>query len=470
MIFLNKDFVHFHVHSSYSQFDGLAQVPELVMQARKMGFSALALTDHGNVMGWIKFLKNCRATTDKKGKEIPYPIIKPILGVEMYLARYLDIGQNDDKKNITKIKNLQPDGRRGNRHINLYAMNFEGYKNICRMSHKSYVDGFYFDPRIDIETLANHSSGVMVGSACLSSIINVNLIYGRYDCAKKICSIFKDIFKDNFFLEIMYHGIKEEKEIIPSILKLSSEMCIPVIATNDSHYIIDKHGKAQELLMCMSQQRCIKDPSRLKFNHMEFYLKSAEEMSRMFKYIPNCFHNSLAMSEKIDSHDIERNLFGGMKLPKFKVPEEYSSSYDYLCKLAWEGMKRIGWSNSSKHIEALKIELNDVLVAQENNNYDFSTYFLIVRDYIQYARDNNILTGAGRGSGYASVLLRCLGITYGVDPIEHNLLWQRFLGFDDLKFIKSNDFGFEQDTGPMIIDDSSDEESEAEDLGGINRY
>lgn len=469
MKFENKDFVHWHVHSEYSQFDGLAKVNDLVIQARKMGFPALALTDHGNIMGWIKFLKQCRAMKDKKGNDIPYAPIKPILGCEFYLARRMDIGQNVEKRDTAIIKKYQPDGRRGNRHLNLYAMNFEGYKNITRMSQRSYTDGFYYDPRIDIDLLSKHSKGVMCGSACLSSVINANLMYGRYNQAREICGIFKEIFDENFFLEIMYHGIREEKEIIPLILKLSSELDIPVVCTNDSHYIYSNQGESQEVLLCMSQARCMKDEKRLKFNHMEFYLKSAEEMGKIFEYAPHSFTNSVALAERINTKDIEENLFGGMRLPQFDIPEKYKNPYDYLCDLSWEGMKRVGWSNSKEHVDALKMELNDVKIAYENNDYDFSTYFLIVRDYIKDAKDKGILVGCGRGSGYASILLRCIEITYGVDPLKYGLLWERFLGFDDRRFIKTSDFGFEEDLVQAAADREVDREIE-DDMGGVDRY
>ncbi len=472
MKFENKDFVHFHCHSEYSRFDGLAKVDELVLTARKMGFPALALTDHGNIMGWIKFLQQCRVTKDKKGKDIPYAPIKPILGCEFYLSRKMDIGQYVEKKDTAVIKKNQPDGRRGNRHLNLYAMNYDGYQNICRMSQKSYTDGFYFDPRVDIDLLSKHSKGVMCGSACLSSVINVNLMHGEYDRAKYICGVLNEIFDGNFFLEIMYHGIREERAIIPLILKLSTELDIPVIATNDSHYIRSDQGESQEVLLCMSQQRCMKDPKRLSFGHMEFYLKSAEEMGKIFGFAPQALYNSVKMAERIDTDDIEQNLFGGMRLPKFDIPAEYKNPFEYLTKLAWEGMVKVGWDRSEVHIAALKMELNDVKVAYDANNYDFSTYFLIVRDYIQYAKADGVFVGCGRGSGYASVLLRCLDITYGVDPLKYGLLWERFLGFDDKKFIKETDFGFDID---LIQEAAEKSELEAdreleEDLGGVDRY
>jgi DNA polymerase-3 subunit alpha len=204
---------------------------------------------------------------------------------------------------------------------------------------------------------------------------------------------------------------------------------------------------------------------------MEFYLKSAEDMSKIFGNTPNCFTNSIMMAERINSKDIEENLFGGMRLPKFELPENYKNSYEYLKCLALEGMKKIGWDKSKKHVDALNMELNDVRVALESNNYDFATYFLIVRDYIKYARDNGILVGAGRGSGYASILLRCLGITYGIDPLKYGLLWERFLGFDTLRFIREKDFGFEEDFVQQAADVDLEEDRDVEDdMGGVDRY
>jgi len=317
------------------------------------------------------------------------------------------------------------------------------------------------------------TEGVMGSSACMSSVINVNLMYGKYDVAKEVAGILKEILDGNFFLEIMYHGIPEEKEIAEGIFKLSKDLDLPVICTNDSHYIYDRQGESHEVLLCMSQGRCVKDPKRLSFGYHEFYLKSAEQMYKMFGSIPHVFSNSVAMAERIDTADIEKNLFGGMRLPHFEIPKEYSNAYDYLCKLAEEGMKRIGWDKSEEHVKALKMELEDVKVAYESNNYDFSTYFLIVRDYIQWSKEKGILVGCGRGSGYASVLLRCLDITYGVDPLEQGLLWERFLGFDDKIFVKESDFGLTEDLvqkAADIGDDLTDERELEEDFGGVDRY
>jgi len=473
MSLTNKDFVPFHNHSEFSKFDGLAKLPDLVLRARELGFPAFALTDHGNIQGFPTLLKECKATSNKKGP-IEFDPIKPILGCEFYLARSMDVGQYEERRDSEgkKLvpKDFQPDGKKGNRHLNLFCMNWEGYNNLCTLSQRSFTEGFYFDPRIDIELLSKHSEGLMGGSACLSSVINANLLYGNYDKAKKMAGLLNEIFKGNFFLEVMYHGIAEEKVIIPDIFKLSSELNIPVVATNDTHYIRKEQAPSQEVLMCMSTSRCIKDPKRYSYAYHEFYLKSAEEMLKMFKDVPHVITNSKMMADRIDTADIERNLFGGMRLPKFNIPEEFADSFEYLKKLSWDGLKKHGWNNSEKHIKALEREIEDVRVAKVYNNYDFATYFLIVKDYTDASRENGILMGSGRGSGYASVMLRCLDITYGPDPLEYDLIWERFLGFDQKNFIIEEDFGFESDIKVVGVDELDVNRDLEDDQGGVDRY
>ena len=469
----DKEFVHWHCHSEYSSFDGLSKLDDLVMHARQAGHPALALTDHGNVGGYIKFLQKCGATKDKGGKSIDYAPIKPILGSEFYLCRRHE-WKNKDK--AEENGGFQPDGRKGNRHLNLYAMNWKGYQNLASLSEKAWIDGFYYkDPRIDIEMLAEHSEGLMCGTACLSSVINANLLHDKYDEAAKALGIFRDIFKENLFLEVMYHGIPEEGQIIPDILKLSADMNVPVLATNDAHYIKKSQAQSQEVLMCMSTSNCLTNPKHIHFPYQEFYMKSAQEMAHIFKNVPQTLYNTTEMAKRIDSADIEENLFGGMRLPVYDLPEGFTDPYEYLVSLAKQGMVKLGWEKSPRHIEALKKELFDIRVARDNNNYDFATYFLIVWDYINYAREQGIVTGCGRGSGYASVLLRSLGITYGPDPLDYGLLWERFLGFDDRRFIKASDFGFDDNfikksSLNAIADDLDDDREVEDDFGGVDRY
>lgn len=425
----NSEFVHLHNHTEFSSFDGLNKMSSFPHLARKMGFKALGITDHGNVGGLVKFFQECTKTVDKNGNKIEFDPIVPLLGCEFYLA----------KDRFAKNKKDQPDGRKGNRHIILIAKNWKGFENLCTLSERSWTEGFYNDPRIDFSLLEKHHEGLICSSACLSSVVNSNLLNGRYAQAKKVAAYFKNIFGEDFYLEVMYHGLDAERYIIPDIFKLSDELGIKIVATNDCHYSHKEDGDSHELLMCMSTSRCVHDPKRLKFPYHEFYLKSAEEMSAIFSERMDCIYNTLEVSSKIDYKDISKN-FGGMRLPKFPLPEKFNDPHDYLEFIAWQGLKDLNLDNSKKHIDRLRLELDDVKIAKLNNNYDFATYFLIVRDYIQFANSKGILTGCGRGSGFGSLLLKTLGITYGVDPIEHDLLWERFLGFDTKKFVKEQDF------------------------------
>lgn len=435
--FPNKHFVHLHVHSDYSQFDGLVSVPNLVMEARKMGFPALALTDHGTMGGCIKFIRECKKTKDKKGNKIKYPPIKPIVGFEAYFGRYL----KGNKEN-------QPDGQKGNHHLLLLAKNWEGYKNLCRLQTLSWTEGFYYSPRIDIRCLADHSEGLLCGSACLAGIINYNLRRGRYNQAKKAVSILKEIFGDDFFLEIMYHGIVAEYIIASSILKLGKELDVPVVATNDVHYLHKDDALSQEVLMCMGRQTCLSDPNHGRHSYPELYLKSAKEMGKIFGDYPEVVYNTVAIANRIDAKDIDGHLFGKMRLPKYEIPPEFDSPMKYLTHLAKQGMIKKGWDKSEKHIKRLKRELLDVKTALEVNELDFPTYFLVVRDYVNWAKANEIMVAPGRGSGYGSILLHCLDICSGVDPLRYGLLWQRFLGFDFSKYIKYKDLGIKRPDNP----------------------
>jgi len=473
----NKDFVHLHNHSEYSSFDGQAKLYDLVMHARSMGFPAFALTDHGNVGGLVKFLRYCYDKKDKKGKPISFNPIKAIPGAELYMS----------KDRFAQGNIAQPEGRKGNYHIILIAKNYIGYQNLCKLSSRGFTEGLYSDPRIDFSLLDECKEGLICSSACLKGLINMNLLHDRYDEARAAAGVFRDIFGKDFFLEVMYHGIKEERMILGDIVKLSHDLGIPLIATNDCHYITKKMAKSQEVFMCISVGggKCINDPKRIKFDYDEFYLKSAAEMYKIFGKIDGALHNTVEVANRVDDKDILNNLFSSkMRLPEFKLPEKFSSPDEYLSYLAWEGMRKIGWDKSQDHVDALKKELEDIRIAKVNNGYDFATYFLIEWDIINFARKNSILTGCGRGSGYSSILLRCLGVTYGVDPIENGLLWERFLGFSESLYIDDSDFTVEGDDEEICAtnsepvsenifndDDDIDESRDLEDdLGGVDRY
>lgn len=377
---------------------------------------ALGLTDHGTIAGIIVFLKECRTQG-----------IKPILGVEAYLCR----------DHHCHSKGGQPDGRRGNRHLNVIAKNYKGYQNLCALAQKSSLDGTYYDPRIDLELLEQHKEGLIVTSACLSNVVNWHLSCDRYDAAKQAAGIFQDIFGDDYYLEMMFHGIDLEAKVLPGIQRISKELGIKTIVTNDCHYINKDDAEFHEYLMCMSSKRSIRDPKRMKFPFNEFYLKSEEEMLRFFKHCRQSMYNTLEIADKCDYSDI---VFGSMRLPIFDLPEGEFDPLNYLKKLAWAGLKREGLDQSKPHRDRLSRELDDVTLIWDTKRFDFATYFLIVEDVMRFAKENKIAAGI-RGSGYGSLLLKCLGITEGVDPIEQDLLWERFLGFDDAYFISENDFG-----------------------------
>jgi DNA polymerase-3 subunit alpha len=491
--FLNSNYVPLHCHSDFSKFDGLAKLAKFVLKARLMGFPALALTDHGTVGGWVKFIAECGRKKTKKGEPLlipgtdkPLPPLKAIVGAEFYLARrhgWHGVEAEREGNPYFDGTNKQPDGRKGNRHLILLARDWEGYQNLCRLSEASWVHGFYHNPRIDIELLAKHSKGLICQSACLSSLINHLLLTDRFDQAKRAATIFKDIFGPYFFLEVMYHGISAEAFIIPEVLKLGAMLGIPVICTNDSHYIEKSQARSQEVLMALNTSKCMLDPKHIHFPYDEFYLKSAQEMAVMFGHRPELLHNTIAVAEMVNAKEIETKM-GGMRLPAFRVPPEFKDPQDYLEKLAWDGMKRLNWDTSERHVNALKRELYDVRVAKESNNYDFATYFLVVWDYVAEARKRQILTGCGRGSGYASVLLRALNITYGPDPLVYGLLWERFLAFDDKRFVIDGDFGLDLPEAGLDLTAMADavEEKEEElaelevdrefeeDPGGVDRY
>jgi len=382
----NSDFCHLHNHTEYSAFDGLNKIKEFPLAARKKGFKALAMTDHGNIGGAIKFMQEClKPANDENGNEIP--TCKPIIGAEFYFAK-------NRHHHSTKE---QTDKRKGNRHLVLIAKNWTGYQNLCRLSEHSWSEGYFFDPRIDIDLLSKYHDGLICTSACLSSVINANLLHDRYDQAKKAVSLFKDLFGKDFHLEAMYHGIDAEGMIIPDILKLGKDMDVQVHATNDTHYCEKCQGESQEILMAMSTSRCMNDPSRLSFPYKEFYLKSAQEMSKIFGSHPELLTNTMDVADKINTNDILTNMTSGMRLPRYDIPKNFDSPHDYLTHLSYEGLKKLEWDQSPEHVARLELELGDVKVAWDNNKYDFATYFLIVRDYMDEARRRDILTGCGRG-------------------------------------------------------------------------
>lgn len=472
-----SDFVHIHSHSQYSKFDGLSTVKGLVGAARKQGMSAVSLTDHGTVAGLIEFLKECR----KSGETLPemedarkavdraktesakqeaerrlrkaviirdmYPDgIKPILGMEGYMSR----------NHKCKGKEHQPDGRKGNRHINVIAKDSVGFANLCSLAQDASLEGYYYDPRIDFELLDKYKEGLIVTSACLSNIVNALLLQDKYEVAKKTASQFKEVFGEDYYLEMMFHGIDSEAKILPGIQKLSRELDIKTIVTNDCHYVTKADAEFHDKLLCMSSGRTVRDPNRMSFPFEEFYFKSEYEMKEVFGHCERSMRNTLEIADKCDYSDIVFIEDGGeMRLPKFPLPVGETTPYEYLEKLAWAGLEKEGWIASEPHIKRLERELSDTKLVWDTERYDFSTYYLIVEDIMTFARKKGIAGGI-RGSGYGSLLLKCLGITEGVDPLEYELLWERFQGFDEKFFISEEDFGCKSLTNKGLCEDKED--------------
>jgi len=404
------DFVHLHVHSEYSLLDGAAQLEKiervdvqgkkekdvgLIARAAELGFPALALTDHGNLFGAIDFFASCR----KAG-------IKPIVGCELYVApggRFERSGQDG--------------GYEGASHATVLVRNDAGYRNLIRLVSKSYLEGFYYKPRVDRELLAQHADGLLVLSGCLNSEVSRLLSAGDDAKARETACWYQEVFgKDFYFMEVQSHGIEEQSRVTEGTVRIARELGAPLCGTNDSHYVDAAHAKAHEALLCIQTGSSMSDPNRWRFSTEEFYLKSADEMRAVFKDLPEAYRNTLAVAERCDLE----LAFGQFHLPKYDVPAGHTLD-SYLERLAFEGLtRRYGGSPSDAVTERLRYELSVV------SKMGFSGYFLVVWDFITYARRQGIAVGPGRGSSAGSLVAYCLGIT-NVDPVGYGLLFERFL-------------------------------------------
>lgn len=386
-------FVHLHLHTEFSLLDGACRLGELVAAAKKKGQTALAITDHGNMFGVIDFYKAAK----KEG-------IKPIIGCEVYVA----------ERNLTdKVHGLD-----SNRyHLILLCENETGYKNLIKMVSASWVDGFYVKPRIDKKLLEEHHEGIIALSACLAGEIPRKLSAGDYDGAKEVALWYQNVFgKDNYFLELQDHGLPEQKEIIPQILKLSKETGIPLVATNDVHYIEKQDAKTQKVLICIQTNHTIDEDTGLEFGTEEFYLKTEEEMLERFSYVPEAIENTGKIAERCN---VEFE-FGKTKLPHFEVPNN-QDHFEYFKEKCYVGLKEnYGENVPESYKERLEHELSVI------HSMGYVDYFLIVADFIAYAKSKGIPVGPGRGSGAGSIAAYCMHIT-GVDPMKYNLIFERFL-------------------------------------------
>ena len=385
-------FVHLHVHTEYSLLDGACRVEKLVSKAKELGQTALAITDHGVMYGAVAFYKACQAEG-----------IKPIIGCEVYVApRNMSDKEHGIDNNYS--------------HLILLCRNEQGYKNLCYLVSMAFTEGFYIKPRIDWAILHQHSEGLICLSGCLAGEIPQKIIHGDYEAAKAKALELRDLFgEDNFYLEIQDHNIPEERQAAQGLIQIHKETGIPLALTNDAHYIEKADAYYQDVLMCIQMGKTVDDPNRMRFESQELYLKSEEEMRKLFPDWQEAADNTVSIAERCN-YDFE---FGHYHLPRFKLPEGESDSYEYLKKLCEQGFAERYPDKPEVH-KQLDYELSMI------NKMGFVDYFLIVSDFIGYAKRSGIPVGPGRGSAAGSVVSYCLHITE-VDPIKYSLFFERFL-------------------------------------------
>lgn len=387
------NFAHLHVHTEYSLLDGSNKIREYVARVKELGMNSAAITDHGVMYGVIDFYREAK----KQG-------IKPILGCEVYVAP----GSRFDRE-ITG-------GDDRYYHLVLLAENNTGYANLMKIVSKGFVEGYYYKPRVDKALLQEYHEGIIALSACLAGEVQRYVTKGLYEEAKKTALEYQDIFgKGNYFLELQDHGIPEQTLVNQSLLKMSEELGIELVVTNDVHYTYAKDEKAQDILLCIQTGKKLQDENRMRYEGGQYYVKSPEEMAQLFPYALQALENTQKIADRCDV-EIE---FGVTKLPKYDVPDGFTS-WEYLSKLCFEGLEKRYGDPSQELKERLDYELSVI------KNMGYVDYFLIVWDFIKYAKDHGIAVGPGRGSAAGSIVSYCLEIT-NIDPIRYQLLFERFL-------------------------------------------
>lgn len=392
MIKIEKiEFAHLHVHTQYSLLDGSAKVKELIAKTKELGMDSIAITDHGSMFGIIDFYKEAR----KHG-------IKPILGSEVYVAK----GKYTDKETKDKARF----------HLVLLAENNIGYSNLMKIVSEGYINGFYYKPRIDRDVLRKHSEGIIALSACLGGEVQKYITNNNYEKAKDIALEYRDIFgKGNFFLELQDHGIEEQILVNRELARLSKETDIQLIATNDVHYLERKDAEVHDVLLCIQTGKTVGETERMKFPSDQFYLKSPQEMIEKFGGYDGAIENTVKIADRCNV-DIE---FGNLHLPEYIVPDGFTNK-SYLKKLILEGLKKRYGELSKEIMDRFLYEFGVIV------DMGYIDYFLIVWDFIKYAKDNQIMVGPGRGSAAGSIVSYGLGII-DIDPIEYGLIFERFL-------------------------------------------
>ncbi|MCD6167266.1 DNA polymerase III subunit alpha [bacterium] len=389
------NFVHLHNHSHYSLLDGACRIDDMIGMALENDMSALALTDHGNMFGAIEFYTKAQSAN-----------IKPIIGVEVYIAPQSRLNKSGQKGKDTSY------------HFLLLAKDFTGYKNLLKLVTIGYLEGFYYKPRIDREVLKQFHEGLIGLTACIHGEIPTKIIQGDYQSARQTVLEYQEIFGDDFYLEVQNHGIPEEETALAGLKKLSRELNIPLVATNDIHYLKREHAIPHDVLLCLQTGKDYDDPNRLRYATQELYFKSSDEMFQLFSDLTEAVENTLEVAEKCNL-ELEFDKF---HLPQYELPDDASEQTldEYLERLALEGL-RWRYSEITPEIEQrLRNELN--IIKQTG----YAGYFLIVKDFIDYARKKGIPVGPGRGSAAGSLVAYALGIT-NIDPLRYNLIFERFL-------------------------------------------
>ena len=387
-----RQFTHLHVHTEYSLLDGACRIDRLFDHLKAMGQTACAITDHGVMYGCVAFFDAAKAAG-----------IKPIIGCEVYVAT---------RTRFDKLNRID-----GNNHLILLCKNEMGYKNLIKMVSAGFTEGFYSKPRIDKDLLEQHHEGLICLSACLAGEIPQAILAGDYERAKQAALYYRDLFGEgNYYIELQDHGLEEDQVVLPQLIRLARETGIPMVATNDAHYITKEDAKMQSILLCIQTGKTIADADRMEFQTDEFYLKSTDEMYDLFAMVPEACENTNKIAEQCNFEF----TFGETKLPYFKAPDGMENQ-EYFEKLCWEGLER---RYPGEVTDALKERLSYEINVVKTMGY--TNYYLIVYDFINYAKSRDIPVGPGRGSGAGSLAAYCVGIT-DIDPIRYNLIFERFL-------------------------------------------
>lgn len=387
-----SDFVHLHIHSEFSLLDGANRIKDLPVRAKELGMKAMAITDHGVMYGVIDFYKACK----KEG-------IKPIIGAEVYVASRTRFDKEPQDKRYY--------------HLILLAKNNKGYQNLSKLVSLGFTEGYYYKPRIDLEILEKYHEGIICLSACLAGAVSQAILNGNIEEAEEVAKWHKNVFGEDYYLEIQNNGVKEQVMVNQKIIQIARRLDIPIVATNDAHYLKKEDAYNHEVLLCIQTGKRITDEDRMRFETDELYVKSPEEMSEYFKNFPDAIENTVKIAEKCN---VEFE-FGHTILPNYDVPKEFNTHYDYFKKLCDDGIKaRYGDNPSQEILDRAEYELKII------SQMGYVDYYLIVWDYINYAKSVGIPVGPGRGSGAGSILAYAIGIT-DIDPMKYSLLFERFL-------------------------------------------